>query len=240
MRSFLKKIIELLFPNQCLNCSELIGTEGAFCNECWQKLQFITDPKCNICSHPFEFQVNDDLICAKCLGEKPSFDKAIAVFRYNHIIKKIIGDFKYRDTVYLAKKFAKILFNRSSKDFVEIDLIVAVPLHVKRLRKRKFNQAMLLTKELSKISDKKFFYDFLLRIKNTEMQTGLRKKQREKNLRGAFTLNGKYAQWVTGKRILLIDDVMTTGTTVENCARILKKAGANEVVVLTVAKRVLS
>lgn len=238
MQKFFKKIIELIFPNQCLYCSKLIGQEGAFCNCCWKKLQFITDPKCNICSHPFEFQVADNLICAKCLSDKPSYDKAITVFRYNQIIKKVIGDFKYRDTTYLAKKFARILFNRASSEIDKTDFIIAVPLHKKRLRKRKFNQAILLTKELSKLSKKEFFYDFLLRIKNTTAQAGLRKKQREKNLRGAFALNEKYKEIVKGKKILLIDDVMTTGTTLENCAKVLKKSGAKEVNILVIAKRV--
>ena len=151
MQNFFKKIIELLFPNQCLSCGQLIGQEGAFCNECWQKLQFITDPKCKICSHPFEFQVEDALICAQCCAKKPSYDKAVSIFAYNHLIKKIVGDFKYRDTTYLAKKFARILFNHSSDLINNADLIVPVPLHKKRLRKRKFNQALLLAQELSKI-----------------------------------------------------------------------------------------
>jgi ComF family protein len=240
MKNFFKKIIELLFPNQCLHCSHLIGQEGVFCNDCWKKLQFITDPKCNICCHPFEYKVADNLICGKCLGNKPSYNRVITVFRYNSVIKKIIGDFKSRDTTYLAKKFAKILFNRASSEIAKIDLIVAVPLHKIRLRKRKFNQAILLTKELSKLSKKKFFYDFLLRIKNTTAQAGLKKREREKNLRGAFALNKKYKKIVKGKKILLIDDVMTTGTTLEGCAKILKKAGAKEVIVLVIAKRVFN
>jgi ComF family protein len=240
MKKFFKKITELLFPNQCLYCNHLIGQEGAFCNSCWQKLQFITDPKCNICSHPFEFQITDNLTCAKCLNNKPSYDKVITLFRYNQIIKKVIGDFKYYDNTFLSKKLAQNLINKHSPELSEIDLIIAIPLHKKRLRKRKFNQAILIGKEVSKVLNKRFINDLLLRIKNTTAQAGLRKKQREKNLQGAFALNKKYQEMIKSKKILLVDDVMTTGTTLENCAKILKKFGAKEVTVLVIAKRVFN
>ncbi|MBU6338876.1 MAG: ComF family protein [Rickettsiales bacterium] len=238
MKNFLKKITEIVFPNQCLYCNCLIGQEGLFCNSCWQKLQFITDPKCNICSHAFEFQVGDCLTCAKCLARKPAYDKVITVFRYNQIIKKIIGDFKYRDNISLAKKLTKIIFNKFSEELDEIDFIIAVPLHKKRLRKRKFNQAIILAKELAKLTDKRLYYDLLQRIKNTTPQASLSRKEREKNLNGAFILKDKYHELVKGKNILLVDDVMTTGSTLENCAKILKKYKAKKVIVLTIAKRV--
>ena len=238
MRNFFKKIIEIFFPNQCLLCSELIGQEGAFCRSCWSKLQFITEPKCNICSHPFEYLIAENLLCPKCLVQKPSYDKAIVVFRYNTVIKKVIADFKYRDTTYLSKKFAKILFDRYKNEIGACDFIVAVPLHKKRLRKRKFNQAVILGRDLAKLSEKRFFYDLLLRIKNTTPQVELRKKQRQKNLKNAFRLNEKYSSNIIGKKILLIDDVTTTGTTLENCAEILKKFGAAKVVTLTIAKTI--
>lgn len=238
MKNFLKKITQIIFPNQCLYCNSLIREEGLFCNCCWQKLQFITDPKCKICSHAFEFLVEESMICAKCLANKPSYDKVITIFRYNPIIKKIISDFKYRDNIYLAKKFAKLFLNKLHEDINDIDFILAVPLHKKRLRKRKFNQAIILAKELNKLIGKKLYYDLLEKVKNTVPQANLTKKQREKNLIGAFILNKKYKNLVKDKTILLVDDVMTTGSTIENCAKILKKHQAKKVIVLTIAKRV--
>lgn len=146
---------------------------------------------------------------------------------------------KYRDKNFLAKKFAKILYEKIRSEIATYDLIVAVPLHQKRLRKRKFNQAVLLCRELLKFFPKKNFYpDFLIRVKNTKPQVELRKKEREKNLKRAFLVNKKYRDEVMGKKILLVDDVMTTGATLENCAKELKRRGAKEVVSLVVAKTV--
>lgn len=145
---------------------------------------------------------------------------------------------KYRDQTFLAKKFARILFDKVKNEITDCDLIVATPLHLKRLKKRKFNQAGLLAKEISKISKKLFIPDFLIRVKNTRPQIELRKKQREKNLKRAFLVKRNYRELVRGKKILLIDDVMTTGATLENCAKELKRRGVKEVLVLTIAKTV--
>lgn len=238
MRSFLKKFIEIIFPNQCLSCKELIGQEGAFCIRCWNKLQFISDPKCKICSHPFAFKVDDEMLCGKCLKDKPAYDKIISVFRYNDVIKRIIGDFKYRDATYLSKKTAKIIFDRYRKEIDKCDLITPVPLHKNRLRKRKFNQAVLLAKEISRLSGKELLYNGVIRIKNTQPQVELKKRQREKNLKAAFAINNKFKDEIVEKRVFLIDDVMTTGATLENCSKVLKKSGAKMVVALVIAKTV--
>ena len=239
--NFFKKILEIIFPSHCLYCHKIISAEGLFCNDCWQKLQFITEPKCNICCNPFEFAVSQNMTCSKCISEPPPFDKAIVVFRYNDIIKKIIGDFKYRDSTHLAKKVARFLFNSARSEINDADYIIAVPLHKKRLRHRKFNQSVMLCHAmLPKVSKSKLRTDFLLRIKNTTTQVALRKKQRERNLKSAFVLNPKYLNDVKGKKILRIDDVMTTGATITNCAKILKKSGAKNVTVLTIAKTVFN
>lgn len=240
----LKKILEIFFPSHCVFCEKIISKDALFCNDCWPKLQFITDPKCKICSYPFEFQIchdTADLICSNCLVKKPSYDKSFTIFRYNYILKKVVSNLKYRDQTFLAKKFARILFDKVKNEIVDCDLIIAAPLHLKRLKKRKFNQAGLLAKEISKFSKQsKFIPDFLIRVKNTRPQIELRKKQREKNLKRAFLVNKKYRELVKGKKILLIDDVMTTGATVENCAKELKRRGAKEVLVLTIAKTVFN
>lgn len=237
-----KKIAEIIFPNHCLYCHKIISVEGLFCSCCWQKLQFITEPKCGICSNPFEFlPPGRDLVCARCLEVPPPYDKAISVFRYDKIIGKIIGDFKYRDHTYLAKKLARILTKLATEEIADTDFIIAVPLHKKRLRHRKFNQSLMLCDALLQASDKtKLRHDFLLRIKNTPAQVGLKKRQREKNTAAAFALNPKYFAIVPGKKILLLDDIMTTGTTITSCAKVLKKAGAAKVTVLTLARTVFN
>ncbi len=236
----LKNFLEIIFPSHCLACEQIISADSLFCEKCWVKLQFISEPNCTICAYPFEFQ-GLSLICGKCLTKKPSFDKAIAIFRYNHLLRKIIGSLKYRDQTFLAQKFARLLLAKSKSELADCDFIVAVPLHLKRLQKRKFNQAVLLAKNLVKLAPtKKFFPDFLVRTKNTKPQIELRKKERENNLKNVFAVNKKYRELVRGKKILLIDDVMTTGATVENCAKTLKKCGARKVVVLTIARTALA
>lgn len=232
----IKKILEIIFPNHCLSCEKIINPDGIFCEECWPKLQFISEPKCQICSYPFEFQ-GLNLLCGKCLTKKPSFDKLITIFRYNHIIRRIVTSFKFRDQTFLAKKFARLLFNKSREEISDCDFVISVPLHVKKLRQRKFNHTVLLAKNLLKLAPKKVFYsDFLVKTKSTKAQIELKKQDREKNLKNAFEVNKKYLELLRGKKILLIDDVTTTGTTLENCAKILKKHGAKKVVALTIAK----
>jgi len=311
MKNFFKKILQIFFPSHCLACEEIISSDALFCNVCWLKLQFITEPKCKICAHPFEDAISvgsANLLCGNCLTKKPFFDKVVTIFRYNDIIKKIIGDFKYRDQTFIAKKFSKLLRDKITPELAGIDFITIVPLHKKRLRKRKFNQSALLAKtifpqpsfffptqpssssfpqplsfafprpsslmrsiedlinfirrkfsrgvssarltrsSMLRIKDDgrggkngayiKFFPDILQRNKNTITQVSLRKTQRERNLKSAFTINKKYHELVKNKNILLLDDVMTTGATLNNCAKILKKCGAKKVIILTIAKTV--
>ncbi len=155
------------------------------------------------------------------------------------IIKKIVGDLKYRDSTYLAKKFSDLLSNKLRNESSDFDIITCVPLHKKRLRQRKFNQAAFLCKNLLKYLPQTSFYpDLLIRTKDTKAQVELKKTQREKNLVAAFTINKKYSKIIENKRILLVDDVITTGATLENCSYILKKFGASNVVALTIAKTV--
>ena len=234
----LDKILEIFFPSHCISCEKIISRQALFCSNCWQKLQFISEPKCQICSYPFEIEIkNAAPFCGKCLGEKPSFDRSITIFRYGDVIRKAISDLKYRDSTFLARKFAGILFSKIKSEIEDCDIICAVPLHPQRLRKRKFNQAAMIAKFLCK---EKFIPDLLWKTTNTIPQIQLRKKQREKNLKRVFLVNKKYRALVKDKKILLFDDVMTTGATLENCAKALKKFGAREVVVATIAKTIFN
>ncbi len=242
MLRFFKKILAILFPNHCLSCKEIIDDNALFCSICWHKLQFITDPKCRICSYPFEVELlgpSKNLPCANCLKKKPSFDNVITVFYYNEIIKKIITDFKYYDQTFIAKKLAKLMFNKLKSELDNIAFITIVPLHINKLKKRKFNQTALLAKHILKLAKPKkipLYNDLLFRTKDTKIQARLNEKQRRSNTKNAFVLNKKYQNFVKDKVILLIDDVMTTGSTLETCAKVLKKRGAKKVIILTLAR----
>lgn len=230
--------LSIFFPSHCISCEKIISKESLFCSDCWQKLQFISEPKCQICSYPFEVELTiSSPLCSKCLMQKPSFDRVITIYRFNQILSKSIGDLKYRDQTFLAKKFARILLPKIKSEIANCDILCVAPLHIKRLRKRKFNQAALIAREISK---EKFISDLLWRLKDTASQVFLKKNQREKNLKKVFLVNKKYREFVKGKKIILFDDVMTTGATVENCAKALKKYGAKEVIVVVIAKTIFN
>jgi ComF family protein len=232
----LKKILEVIFPSHCISCSEIVSSDGLFCDQCFPKLEFISDPKCQICSYPFEVELKHlPPFCGTCLAKKPNYHKVLTIYRYNETIAKSLSALKYSDQTFLAKKFSRILFTNFKEEIANCDIICAVPLHKKRLKERKFNQAVLIAKNLSK---DKFIPDLLWRLVNTAAQVKLKKKEREKNLKKAFLVNKKYHKLIKGKKILLLDDVMTTGATVNNCAKTLKKFGAKEIIILTVAKAV--
>lgn len=236
MFKLFKKIIEIIFPNSCISCNEIISLDGLLCAKCFAKVKFICAPKCQICSYPFEIEIKHlPPFCGKCLDKKPYYDKALAIYQYNEIIAKSISALKYSDQTFLAKKFAQILFKNFKDEIENCDIICAVPLHKKRLRQRKFNQSALIAKFLD---HKKFNPDLLWRLVNTLSQVKLKREEREQNLKKAFLVNKKYRNFIKDKTVLLIDDVATTGATINNCARALKKSGAKKVVVLTIAKTV--
>lgn len=199
-------------------------------------MRFICAPNCQICSYPFEVEIPHlPPFCGKCLSNKPYFDKAVAIYQYNEIISNTVSTLKYNDQTFLAKKFAQVLIRNFKDEIDNCDIICAVPLHEKRLKFRHFNQANLIAKHLSK---KKFIPDLIWRTKNTISQVKLKREERERNLKKAFIVNKKYRDFVNDKSIVLVDDVVTTGATINNCAKTLKKFGAKKVVVITLAKTV--
>jgi ComF family protein len=232
----LNGFLEIFFPNHCLACEEIINRDAAFCDNCWPQLKFITEPKCKICSYPFEIEIKQMRpFCASCLAKKPAFDEVISIYRYNKIIGRAVSDLKYRDQTFVAKKFAKILKNKAINEIEKADFICPIPLHPKRLKFRKFNQALLIAKFINK---DKLIGDLIWRVNDSEPQVNLKKKDREKNLKRAFLVNKKFRDQLRGKNVILIDDVITTGATAENCAKALKKCGVEKITVLTIAKTV--
>lgn len=230
------KIKDLIFPNSCINCNKIINPSSFFCLNCWMSLQFITNPKCQICSYPLEFENLHD-ICAKCTKTKPKFDQNISIFRYNHIIKKVIKKLKYQDQQHLAKKLAKILIKNSNLNFQNFDIITCTPTHKKQLFKRKFNPTALLAKNICHLTKQKNFHpNLLLKAKNTKPQTKLTKKQRQTNLTKAFQINPKLQNLIKGKSILIIDDVTTTQSTLNELSKTLKKQNPKKITTLTIAK----
>lgn len=229
------KLIRIIFPKSCLICNQIIS-DGNFCAGDWNDLRFLHKPACDICFEPFEFKVDDKMLCGACLQRPPEYFKAVAILAYDEISKNLITKFKYFDQTDLVKYFAKLMFNGAKEMLEDVDFIAPVPLHKLRIIKRKYNQSAMLAKNISALGGKKSILDLLIRTKNNKPQASLNQKDRRKNVAGIFTVHQKYLPQIKGKNILLIDDVMTTGSTVEACAKTLKKAGAQKIYVLVIAK----
>lgn len=230
----LKILIDLIYPPTCISCKKPTHDHGTLCTDCWNEIDFISSPNCTICSTPMPHSSASPLICGTCLNSPPNYHRARSLFSYDENSKRIITRLKYYDKTHIAKHVSQWLYNRQQDFICESELIIPVPLHKKRLNSRKFNQSTLIAKHLSKKTNIPFIADALIRTKNSTPQTNLTFKQRTKNLNNCFIQNPK--RNIQNKRVLLVDDVITTGTTVYQCTKTLLKAGAKEVNVLTVAK----
>ncbi len=228
----LEKIINLCFPMTCVCCENFVESEG-LCKDCWDKIHWLSEPICEICGKQVDTEIK---ICSECIRQKPIFDKAVSVFSYDAFSKHMILNFKDNDCTYLAPLFAKWIERIIKKFSYEIDVIIPVPISFKRRLLRKYNQTELLAYELHKLSNIKYEPRSLKKNKDTVNQKKLSKKFRLKNLAKSFEVNPKYKFNIKDKVILLIDDVITTGATANECARPLKNAGALKVYVATIAR----
>ncbi len=230
-----KIIFDAILPNRCASCGKIVEDSGV-CGECYGELNFISSPYCKICGTPIETAVtSSDFICGECAKTKKTYiDLTRSALVYNDAAKKIVLPFKFKDRTDLAPLLAKMALRAGGDFWNEADLLVPVPLHRKRIFFRKYNQSALITGELSKISSVKCDNSLLLRSINTKPQVKCTAKQRLKNVKNAFEINS--LKNVNGKNIILVDDVLTTGATVNECAKVLKQNGANKVYVLTIAR----
>lgn len=236
----LKKTLNFLLPPRCIACDDMTSANHMLCAKCWGQVTFITDPKCDTCGLPFEVDFeeeghddNEKMLCASCIQDPPFYDQARALFVYGGTAKSIILKLKHGDATYLAPGFANLFYPRFQDFIAPIDLIVPVPIHRRRLLQRWYNQAGLLAQSLGKQSHKPVNHFLLKRVKHTPPQGKMNKTDRTKNVKNAVILNESLKP---NAHILLIDDVMTTGATVNECAKILKKSGAKKVDILTVAR----
>ena len=233
----IKLIIDLIFPRKCIICDRY-DCQTEVCTECWKKLSFISQPSCFICSTPFPYENEKESICAECIVNKPSYDRSISILEYDDASKKIIHDFKYKDQLHILEYIVNLMTNIGKDIFNDLDIIAPVPIHKYKLLKRGYNQSALIAMNVAARKDLPYFPQLLIKSKNTLAQTGLKKSQRTINIRNSFELNNKLYSNIADKNILLIDDVITTGSTVNECSRILKKEGANKVLILTLAKKI--
>lgn len=232
-KSALATIVNYVLPHRCSACSELTDQQNGICAKCFHKLNFITNPYCNICGTPFDFVIEGNLTCAKCIAFPPKYDISRSLFKFDVHSKKLVHAFKYNDQTASAKMFARLLLARYSAEIQNVDLVVPVPMHRLKRVFRNYNPAQILALEIAKLIDKPMHPEVLNKQKWTRSQTGLSKLMRSKNLNGSIKLGDKYS--VQGKVILLVDDVKTTGATSTLCSQILKKSGAKAVNLVTIS-----
>ncbi len=228
--------VSLLSPATCTNCGKNLPAGEYLCNSCEAKIVRIVAPFCETCSEPFEGSITSAFTCANCAHRTMYFEAAVAAYRGRGIVREIIHEFKYGRQIHLRHLVVgwlrAALDDKRLRD-VSLDVIVPVPLHPARQRERGFNQASLLAELLSAQSSIPS-RPLLERIRYTTTQTALDRSERMENLHNAFRLR-KNAD-VRGLRVLLIDDVLTTGSTLSECARVLKRAGAMSVHAATAAR----
>ena len=237
MVGIFKSVLNFIFPPSCLVCDSDLFSDDGLCSDCLNELKFITRPFCNCCGYPFdlqEYEVLKTFLCAKCAAKYYKFDKARSAVCYNEMSKNIILPFKHADKTRYKNFISKLMINAGADLFVDADVIIPVPIHFTRLLKRKYNQSTLIGNIISKNTKIPIFYDVLIRVKKTKSQGHLTVKQRKVNISNAFITRNN--DKIKGKTILLIDDVFTSGATLNECSKILKKADAKKVYVLTFAR----
>ncbi len=227
--------LDLVLPPLCLACRKPVGEPGALCPECWGAIRFIGPPLCSRCGLPFE-HTQAIAVCGACLAHPPSFGRARSVMRYDEASKRLILRFKNADRVHAAPALARWIGRAGSEILGEAELIVPVPLHWRRLFRRRYNQSALLARALARQTGIAWSPDALARIKPTPSQGGLGARERRLNMRGAFKVPPRRRPIIWGKRVVLVDDVLTTGATLDSAARALLRAGAASVDALAIAR----
>jgi len=228
-----KAVLDMLFPPFCIACRGAVGESG-FCAACWSGITFLDGPGCACCGLPFPVALDGENVCAVCLAKPPAFDSARAILAYDEKSRGAILALKHADRLDLVPGFARWL-SRTGRALLESsDLVVPVPLHPLRLWRRRYNQSAELARRLAR--DWSLTYaTALIRSRATPSQGAMASaKARRRNVLRAFKV--PEPQRVAGKRVLLLDDVLTTGATAEACARALKRAGAARVDVLALAR----
>jgi ComF family protein len=232
-----RTILDLLYPPLCLTCRSPISEPRALCPVCWKQITFFEGPMCSCCGLPFEIDPGADSLCASCLADPPAFDSARAAMAYDDASKGAVLALKRSDRLEFADLFSVWLKRAGQSMLEEADLIVPVPLYRWRLWARRYNQSALLAQRLSHLSRKPFDPFVLTRTRSTPSQGAMPSaKARASNMRGAFRVPPSQTAKIDGRRVLLVDDVLTTGATIEACARALKRGGAEKVLVLTMAR----
>jgi ComF family protein len=227
--------LDIALPTLCVACREPVRGEGV-CAECWSKLSFIAKPYCPRLGIPFVYDPGPDLLSMEAIASPPAYTRARAAVRYDDVAKTLVHALKYQDRTDLAPTMGRWMARAGDELLAEADALVPVPLHWRRAWHRRYNQAATLAAVIARQSGAKLKAELLQRSRATEQQVGLSRAQRASNVQGAFRVPPERQSEVSGARIVLIDDVLTSGATVDACARALLRAKAAQVDVLVFAR----
>jgi ComF family protein len=234
-RSVLGLALGVALPQVCAACREPVDGEG-LCAACWSKLSFIAPPYCERLGIPFPFDPGPGVLSMEAIADPPAYNRARAAVRFDETARLLVHALKYGDRLDLAPLMGRWMANAGRALTAEADLIVPVPLHWRRQWARRFNQSALLAEVVGKASGLKVSHGALKRLKATAQQVGLARSERAQNVQGAFGVRPDARIEVAGRRLVLVDDVLTTGATIEACTRALMRAGAASVDVLVFAR----
>ncbi|MCB1682448.1 MAG: ComF family protein [Rhodospirillales bacterium] len=232
------RFADLVLPPRCSVTGEIVDRQGMLAPQAWAGLDFITDPYCKTCGMPFEYDAFDggEGACMACLEQPPPFAAARSAVKYNDTSRALILAFKHSDKTHMARTFSPWLRQAGKNLLEKADALIPVPLHRWRLLSRRYNQAALLAHVLSRETGVPSYPLALSRTRATPSQGHLTAGERHRNVRQAFAVHPAYVKTLEGKTVVLVDDVYTTGATVKECAKALRKSGAGHVYVLTLAR----
>ncbi|MFO1018460.1 MAG: ComF family protein [Hyphomonadaceae bacterium] len=231
-RGVISRLSDLIWPPRSLLSEAIVDRPGVIEPELWSELKFLNDPLCTHCGFPLPDDVGPHAVCAACAGRKPAYDSARAALAYDDQSRRLVLDLKRGGRRDGLPVFARWMAAAAGDRLERADFIAPAPMHWTRLAVRSFNQAAWLAQALSTASGKRWKPGALARVKRRKSQAGLSAAERRRNVGGVIKARGRFA----GKTILIVDDVFTTGATLEACARALRKAGAAEVHAVTLAR----
>jgi ComF family protein len=234
-RAVLRAALDLALPRLCAICREPVEGEG-LCPACWSKLSFISRPYCERLGIPFVYDPGPGILSMEAIAAPPAYQRARAAVRFDETSRGLVHALKYGDRLDLAPMMGRWLTQAGRELLAEADALVPVPLHWRRHWARRFNQSAILAVAVAQGCGRPIAARALKRVKHTAQQVGLSRTQRAANIQGAFRVPPDGKAEVVGRRLVLIDDVLTSGATVEGCAKTLLRAGARNVDVLVFAR----
>ncbi|GKS57448.1 amidophosphoribosyltransferase [Nitrospira sp.] len=239
LRILMRRLSYTVLPGTCVGCQALLSDNQTpfFCDSCWEAIKPLSGPACLRCGRPFASAIallySPTHICGPCRMVKPAYRRAFSLYAYEPPLREAIHAFKYRKNLAIGETLECLFVHALPRD-VEVDLVIPVPLAPDRLRDREYNQSLRLAQAAARVLHTPMDYGHLQRRSGGTPQTSLPRQARLLNLRRSFTVHA--AEALQGRRILLIDDVLTTGTTVNECAKALRRAGSGDITVVTLAR----